>query len=92
MYLLKHCNLKNNNINHLSNTKLYDIVETAKKLWASLRDPFRKLEMTRTVGGAATSDESKKSGARGMSVQDKATSWAYYDKMSFLRPYIYTKQ
>ena len=38
------------------------------------------------------SDESKKSGAGGMTVAEKASSWAYYDKMSFLKPYIYTKK
>ena len=49
------------------------------------------MELTRTVGGPATSDESKKSGAGGMTVQEKASSWVYYDKMSFLKPYIYSK-
>ena len=48
--------------------------------------------MTRTVGGPATSEDSQKSGAGGMTVQEKANSWAYYDKKSFLKPYIYTKK
>ena len=61
------------------------LVEEVKKLWQSLRDPFRKLEMTR-CGGAGGD---KKSGSAGMTLSEKISTWAYYDKMSFLRPYIY---
>ena len=64
------------------------LVEEAKKLWQSLRDPFRKLEMTR-CGGAGGD---KKSGSAGMTLSGKISTWAYYDKMSFLRPYIYSKE
>ena len=63
------------------------LVEEAKKLWQSLRDPFRKLEMTRC--GGACGD--KKSGSAGMTLSEKISTWAYYDKMSFLRPYIFKR-
>ena len=67
---------------------LYISVEEAKKLWQSLRDPFRKLEMTRGSGCGGD----KRSGSDGMTIAEKVSTWAYYDKMSFLRPYIYSKE
>lgn len=67
-------------------------MDTAKKLWQSLRDPYRKKELDRVQGGPATSGASKKSGSGGMSQAEMASAWAYYDKMSFLRPYLYIKE
>ena len=64
------------------------LVEEEKKLWQSLRNPFRKLEMTRCGGAGAD----KKSGSAGMTLSEKISTWAYYDKMSFLQPYIYSKE
>ena len=64
------------------------LVEEAKKLWQLLRDPFQKLEMTR-CGGAGGD---KKFSSAGMTLSEKISTWAYYDKMSFLRPYIYSKE
>ena len=61
-------------------------------MWQNLRDPYCKMELARNVGGPATSETSKKSGSGGVSVAEKASSWAFYDKMSFLKPYIYAKQ
>ena len=60
----------------------------AKKMWSNLRTPFRKMELERICGGSGD----KRSGAEGQSIQEKANSWAYYDKMSFMRTYIYTKE
>ena len=57
-------------------------------MWASLRDPYRKLENTRC--GGASGD--KRSGPTGMTLAEKVSTWAYYEKMSFLRPYIYSKE
>ena len=67
-------------------------VDTCKKMWQNLRDPYPKMELARNVGGPATSETSKKSGTGSVSVAEKASSWAFYDKMSFLKPYIYAKQ
>ena len=64
-------------------------VDTCKKMWQNLRDPFRKMEMQRIVCG---SGGDKRSGAEGQTIEEKASSWAYYDKMSFMKPYIYAKQ
>ena len=35
------------------------------------------------LGGPAAGGDSKKSGSGGASIEDKVTSWRYYDKMSF---------
>ena len=59
-------------------------------MWQNLRDPFRKMEMQRIVCGG--SGGQKKSGAEGQTLAEKASNWAYYDKMSFMKPYIYAKQ
>ena len=73
-------------------TKIFYLVATAKALWTSLRTPYRELELNRKLGGPATSEESKKSGAGGCTPKEMQNLWAYYDKMLFMRPYIYTKE
>ena len=50
------------------------------------------MELARTIDGSAASDASRKSGSGDMSVAHKTSSWVYYDKMSFLKPYIYAKK
>ena len=45
--------------------------------WKDLVDTFRQKE---------------KSGAEGGSVAEKAQNWAFYDKMSFMKIYIYKRR
>ena len=58
------------------------LVEEAKKLWQSLRDPFRKLEMTR-CGGAGGD---KKSGSAGMALSKKSLLELIMTKCHFYNP------
>ena len=67
-------------------------VETAKKYWQNLRDPYRKKELDRVLGGPGTSGASKKSGAAGLTPAEMSAAWAYYEKMSFLKPFLYIKE
>ena len=67
-------------------------VEIVKDEWRAVRDPFRKIEMQKTLGGPAAGGDSKKSGSGGASIEDKVTSWRYYDKMSFMKPFLYTNE
>ena len=48
-------------------------VDWVERKWKDLVNTFRKKE---------------KSGSLGMSVEDRATLWKFYDKMCFMRPYI----
>ena len=68
------------------------VVEFCKDMWRSVRDPFRKKELAKNIGGAGASGGKKKSGDAAPSEQEQIDSWQYYDKMSFLRPYIYVRE
>ena len=68
-----------------------NLVDFCKDMWRSVRDPFRKKELAKTIGGAGAGGK-KKSGDAGPTAQEQADSWQYYDKMSFLRPYLYFRE
>ena len=36
--------------------------------------------------------QKEKSGAEGGSVAEKAQNWAFYDRMSFMKPYMYKRR
>ena len=59
-------------------------------MWRSVRDPYRKKELNKNVGGTATGK--KKSGDAGATVAQQADSWQYYEKMSFLQPFLYIRE
>ena len=57
-----------------------------------MRDPFRKKELAKNIGGPGACGGKKKSGDAAPSEQEQIDSWQYYNKMSFLRPYIYVRE
>ena len=47
--------------------------EVVEQKWKDLVDTFRRKE---------------KSGTGGMTIEEKSASWKFYDRMSFIHPYI----
>ena len=56
---------------------------------AEPKRPIQEKELDRVCVGAGMSSGSKKSGSTGLSLAEFSSSWAYYEKMSFLKPYLY---
>ena len=70
-------------------------VDDVKKAWKNIRDPYRKKELEiQTRGDAlARGDGGKrKSGLAGTTVAQAVQKWEFYERMSFYKPYIYTRQ
>ena len=67
-----------------------------KKAWKNSRDPYRKKELEiQTRGDAPARGDGggkRKSGLAGTTVAQAVQIWKFYERMSFYKPYIYTRQ
>ena len=61
-------------------------------MWRSVQDPFCKKELVKNIGGAGACGGKKKSGDAAPSEGEQIDSWQYYEKMSFLQPYLYVRE
>ena len=68
----------------------FGLVDFCQDMWRSVRDPYRKKKLAKIVGGEATGR--KKSRDAGATIAQQADSWQYYQKMSFLRPFLYIRE
>ena len=76
MYILK----QENHMLDLDLVKHGNNLQTGEDVaakWKDLVDTFRSKE---------------KSGAEGGTVAEKAQNWAFYDRMSFMKPYMYKRR
>ena len=70
-------------------------VDDVKKAWKNIRDPYRKKELeiqTRGDAPARGGGGKIKSGSAGTTVAQAVQKWKFYERMSFYKPYIYTRQ
>ena len=73
---------------HIQQDKEFISVETCKKMWQNLQDPFRKMEMQRIVCGG--SGGQKKSGTEGQTLAERLWTglimikWASWSPTSML--------
>ena len=72
--------------------KILHLVDFCKDMWRSVRDPFRKKELAKNIGGPGACGGKKKSGDAAPSEAEQIDSWQYYEKMSFLQPYLYVRE
>ena len=72
--------------------KILHLVDFCKDMWWSLRDPFCKKELAKNIGGPGACVGKKKSGDAAPSEAEQIDSWQYYEKMSFLWPYLYVRE
>ena len=56
------------------------VVAVINKWWTSLKDQFRRTY------------KAQKSGSGGVSAGEKRIQWQFYNEMSFIRNYIYSRQ
>ena len=57
--------------------KLHETAEDVQTKWKDLVDTFRTKE---------------KSGAEGGTIAEKAQQWQFYDRMTFMKPYMYKRR
>ena len=70
-------------------------MDDVKKAWKNIRDPYRKKELEIQTKGDAPArggGGKRKSGLAGTTVAQVVQKWKFYERMSFYKPYIYTRQ
>ena len=71
-------------------------MEDVKKAWKNIRDPYRKKELEIQMRGDAPArgggGGKRKSGSARTTVAQAVQRWKFYERMSFYKPYIYTRQ